>query len=256
MRHEQIKMIVTDLDGTLFRSDKTISEYTEKTLSRCRDAGIKVVYATGRSGSDSAINSDYFDARINMNGAIAKVGESVIYQRTIPYGVARSFLMSCDKRGFRVTLQSENMHYSNFAVSDVWSWINNYEIVNFKKHNIDGQKIYLVGLAPVDLDFISSILPTELYMVMANDGLLMIMNKEATKSKALSAVSDYWGINLPDIVAFGDDLNDIDMLSIAGVSIATSNAFDEVKAVADHICKSNDDDGVAKWLEENVLSVK
>jgi hydroxymethylpyrimidine pyrophosphatase-like HAD family hydrolase len=53
-------------------------------------------------------------------------------------------------------------------------------------------------------------------------------------------------------VAFGDDLNDIDMLNHAGVSVAMGNALDEVKAVADYVCDTNDNDGLAKWLEENV----
>ena len=249
-----IKMIVTDLDGTLLRTDKTISEYTKNTLAQCREAGIKLVYATGRGGSDSVISPDCFDARINMNGAIAKIGETVIYERPISYDIVRSFLMSCDKRGLKVTSQSESIHYSNFLVSDVWPWINNFEIVNFMNHNVDAQKIYLVGLLPEDLDFISSILPNELYMVIANDGLLMIMHKEATKSKAVSAIAGYWGIKQSEIVAFGDDLNDIDMLSFAGTSIATGNAFDEVKTAANHVCDTNDNDGVAKWLEGNVLS--
>ena len=248
-----IKMIVTDLDGTLLRTDKTISEYTNNTLARCKEAGIKLVYATGRGGSDTVISPDYFDARINMNGAIAKIGETVIYERPISCDIARPFLMSCDNRGLRVASQSESRHYSNFQVSDVWPWINNFEIVNFISHDIDAQKIYLVGLLPGDLDFINSNLPDELYMVMANDGLLMIMHKEATKSSAVSAIAGHWGIKQLEIVAFGDDLNDIDMLSFAGTSIAVGNAFDEVKSIADHVCDTNDNDGVAKWLEENIL---
>jgi hypothetical protein len=120
-------------------------------------------------------------------------------------------------------------------------------------HDVDAQKIYLVGLQPGELDFINSILPDELYMVMANDGLLMIMHKEATKSKAVSAIAGHWNIQQSGILAFGDDFNDIDMLSFAGTSIATGNAFDEVKTVANHVCDTNDNDGVAKWLEENIL---
>jgi len=56
-----------------------------------------------------------------------------------------------------------------------------------------------------------------------------------------------------EITAFGDDLNDIDMLEFSGISVAMVNALDNVKAVADYICDTNDNDGVAKWLEENLL---
>ena len=79
------------------------------------------------------------------------------------------------------------------------------------------------------------------------------MHKDATKANAVAALSRYWNIAQSEIVAFGDDLNDIDLLTYAGVGVAVANALDEVKAVADDICDTNDNDGVAKWLEENVL---
>jgi len=97
-------------------------------------------------------------------------------------------------------------------------------------------------------------LDDDFYLTVARDGLGQIMHKEATKSKAVAALAKQWGITRSEIIAFGDDLNDIDMLSCAGVSVAMENALDEVKTVADHICDTNDNDGVAKWLEEMGLS--
>jgi hydroxymethylpyrimidine pyrophosphatase-like HAD family hydrolase len=79
------------------------------------------------------------------------------------------------------------------------------------------------------------------------------MHRDATKAKAVAAVANYLDIEQTEIVAFGDDANDIDLLQYCGVSVAVSNAINEVTAVADHICDDNDNDGVAKWLEENVL---
>ena len=54
-------------------------------------------------------------------------------------------------------------------------------------------------------------------------------------------------------VAFGDDYNDIEMLRDCGIGVAVANAIPEVKTAADYICDTNDNDGVAKWLEERVL---
>jgi len=248
-------LIVTDLDGTLLRTDRTISEYTKAILTRCREAGIKVAFATGRSSgdSDTMLSSVSFDARINMNGAIAKAGETLIYSRLISHETACNFLVSCDKAGIKVVSQTENMHYSNFAVSDLWHWIKNFEIVDFREHKIDAQKIYLSNLTSQELAYIKSILPDELYMVMANDNLLMIMHKEATKAKAVAALADFWGIERSEIITFGDDLNDIDMLSFAGTSVAMGNALGKVKSAASQICDTNDNDGVAKWIEQNSL---
>ena len=202
-----IKMIVTDLDGTLLKTDKTVSEYTKNILSQCRDADIKVVYATARGGSAERLVSDTFvDGKIRMNGAIAKIGDDVVYDRLIP-------------------------------------------------HQIDSEKIFMVELTQDDVFFIENQLPDCLYFVMSREGngFGMIMHKDATKAKAVSALADFWGIKQSEIAAFGDDLNDMDMLSFAGVSVAIGNAIDKVKNIANYVCLDNDSDGVAKWLEENVL---
>jgi len=83
----------------------------------------------------------------------------------------------------------------------------------------------------------------------ARSSIMVILHKEAMKSKGLVALADYWGIRSCKIVAFGDDTIDIDLLEYCDVGVAVSNALDEVKAVADYVCGGNDDEGVAKWLE-------
>jgi hypothetical protein len=87
-------------------------------------------------------------------------------------------------------------------------------------------------------------------MTVSRDGVAMIMHREAKKSKAVAALADNWGIRRSEIVAFGDDLNDVDMLKHCGVSVAMGNAVDEVKGIAAYICDTNENDGVAKWIEE------
>ena len=77
----------------------------------------------------------------------------------------------------------------------------------------------------------------------------MFMHSEANKWEGLNA---HFGISTAGILAFGDDYNDIEMLKNAGIGVAVGNAIDEVKAVADYICDTNDNDGVAKWVEENI----
>lgn len=64
------------------------------------------------------------------------------------------------------------------------------------------------------------------------------------------------GISLQDIVSFGDDLNDREMLQISGMGVAVSNAVKEVKEIADDVTLSNDEDGVADWIEKNILQRK
>ena len=70
----------------------------------------------------------------------------------------------------------------------------------------------------------------------------------------MKTLVEHIGIELTDVIAFGDDLNDLGMLKLAGTAVAVSNAIEEVKAVADHITESNDQDGVAKFLERTILA--
>ena len=252
-----IKMIVTDLDGTLLKTDKTISEYTKTILRKCRNLGVKVVYATGRGGSAQRVApSEFFDGKITMNGAVAKVGDDIVYSRLIPYQTARPILLACDERQIRITSEVNGMHYSNFTVTDFWPRLTNFQVVDFAQHEMDAEKLYSPAPTPEEIAFIERHLPEELWSVMTHDitgNLLQIMHKDATKARAVSELAKLWGISPSEIVAFGDELNDADLLAYAGIGVAMGNALDEIKAAAGYICGTNDNDGVTKWLEENVL---
>ena len=255
-----IKMIVSDLDNTLLRSDKTLSDRTKSVLQKCRESGVKTAYATARGGSAEHLTSGVvFDGKINMNGAVAKIGDEIIYARLIPYQTARPLLMACDKRGLKITAELNSIHYEN----EKMSFYNSHETqtprktVDFSQHRIDSEKIFVLDLTPEDVLFINNLIPESLYFVMArvdnkfdDNKFGMIMHRDATKSKAVAALAEYWGIKQAEIAAFGDDVNDIDMLKYCGVGVAVANAVDEVKAAADYICETSDNDGAAKWIEE------
>jgi Cof subfamily protein (haloacid dehalogenase superfamily) len=249
---DNIKMIVCDLDGTLLRSDKYISAYSKEILSRCRESGIKVTYATGRGnpGREGVAPPELFDGRVTQNGALAKLGDTVVYKRLVPHKIARPLLIACDKRSLRTGSQIGEMHYTNFFVPDIWSV--NYEAVDFSRHDKDAEKLYALINSPEDAEFIKEQLPEDLHLYVSYDGLAMVMHKEATKSKAVAELARIWGIAQSEIAAFGDDLNDIDMLSYAGTGVAMENALDEVKAAANYVCQSNDEDGVAEWIKANI----
>jgi hydroxymethylpyrimidine pyrophosphatase-like HAD family hydrolase len=104
-----------------------------------------------------------------------------------------------------------------------------------------------------ELNKVADALPDSLYIEMSENTVGMIMNKDAKKDRAIKRLAEHFGCSLSDVVAFGDDYNDISMLSVCGVGVAVANALDEAKAAADYVCDSNDNEGVAKWLEENVL---
>ena len=249
-----VKMIVIDLDDTLLRTNKTISERSLATLKLCREHGIKVLYATGRGDSAKDLApSELFDGTVYMNGATAYIGDTLIYSRLIPIKNVRDLLNAADNAGIKIAAQYGGMDYANFNVTAQWPWILNYEISEFNTLDIDAEKLYAVIEKPQDTELIKKYLQNGLYLRVGRDGLAMVMHEEAVKSNAVAAIAAHCGIEQSDIVAFGDDTNDIDLLEYCGIGVAMGNALDEVKAAADYVCDTNDNDGVAKWLEENVL---
>jgi len=245
-----VKLIISDLDGTLLKEDKTLSEYTVETLKACRKKGIKVAFATGRGAkNDKVVPKELFDVRIKANGAQAKVGDEIVYCRKIPYELVKPFLEVCQANNFKLILQAADKSYANFKSSSLFN-NGSSELIDILKHNIDADKILF---RPVDVDFVEKHLPDDLHYTVSRENFISIMHKEATKAKALSAAAKFLGINPPEIAAFGDDLNDIDMLAFAGIGIAMGNAVDKLKAIADDTTLSNDEDGVAHWLERNLL---
>jgi len=250
-----VKMIVTDLDGTLLSSDLTISERTVAILNQCKEVGIKLVYATGRGGSAETLTpAALFDGKITLNGAIVKIDDTIVHNCLIPYQLAQPILTACDKRGLLVVSEAGDKHYSNFAITDLWPTFTNFEITDFSQHTKDAEKIYFTKLTLEDEKFIEEQLPDSLYMVISRIyDMAMIMHKGATKSQGISVLAQMWGISPSEIVAFGDDMNDMDMLSYAGIGVAMGNSIDEIKAVSKCVCRSNDENGLAEWLWENVL---
>jgi hypothetical protein len=198
--------------------------------------------------------AEVFDGYIITNGALAYAGEKQVYKKLIQLQTARQYLIAANEAGISIAAQLFGKHYANFNITELWGWLKN-EFTDFKDYCIETEKIYSFVENAETINFLERNLPDELYMVISRDNLAMIMHKDATKSKAVSALAGYWGIEGHEILAFGDDMNDIDLLEHCGISVAVGNALEEAKRVADYVCGTNENDGVAKWLEEKVLEV-
>ena len=73
------------------------------------------------------------------------------------------------------------------------------------------------------------------------------------KGRSIIEIADYYGIDHKDTYAFGDEINDIEMIKMAGVGVAMGNANTYIKEIADKIALSNDEDGIAHFVRENIL---
>ncbi len=251
-------MIVTDLDGTLFRTDKTISDYSKDVIMSCRTQGIQFVVATARM----KLLVDHFIPDIPLDGYVCHNGAAVYYQgreivsRRIGAAAVRKTLeaLRSVNPSAKLAVQTNDTFYTNFdAALMTKAAVMKQRDISELPANLDAEKInVLVPSADAAASY-APLLHDDLYIVCSENAFGMIMRRDATKRNGVLAVAEASGIDVSEIAAFGDDYNDIDMLKTCGHAIAVANAIDKVKAIADDICPANDQDGLARWLEENVL---
>jgi Cof subfamily protein (haloacid dehalogenase superfamily) len=250
----KIKMLALDLDGTLLRDDKTISERTNCVLSECRKKGIKIICATARGNIGGIIPDDYFDGLVLKSGAVAYIGDNLVYNKTMNIDYVRPFLIKVNEIGLPTAIQNnDGIHYANYNVTEKWEYITNHKTVDFTAIKFDPDKIYVITETPDSVDFVKKHTPSDIHLFVSRDNISFLFHKDAVKSKAVVVIAEHWGIEQTEIVAFGDDLVDVEFLQNCGVGVAVGNALEEVKAVANYICDTNEYDGVANWLEEHVL---
>ena len=254
-----IKMIVTDLDRTLLQSDKTISDYTAKALARCREKGIKVVFATARP---LRLIQDYLakipvDAVIANNGATVVIDNETVCEHNIATDVKDAILhdLAFEPAITRMSAESGNHLLSGYEPPKM--------LVNSNRWNAIRTDFTKTVTAPlckisvhcdtpkIPLSIVAKYPSLHVYSVTGED-LYSILDEHSSKSNGIKDISKRFGISNAEIAAFGDDYNDIEMLQSCGIGVAVENALNEAKAAADYICGSNDEDGVAKWIEGNL----
>jgi len=251
-----VKMIVTDLDGTLLRSDKTVSAYTVSVLEQCRKRGIKVVFATARPPrAVEQINAEIkTDACIYHNGAIITAGDTPFQKLGIDCETARELLGKIEiDENRKIAIEIDDTLYANFDTSTVWPGVGMIltDFSDLPEKPID--KIIFITADRSEISEIEKYLNSTLYWEISENRVLMIMNKLARKINAVGELTEHFGISLSDVAAFGDDHNDIEMLEKCGMGVAMENAINEAKTAANFVGCGNDEDGVAKWIESNVL---
>ena len=251
-----MKLIVTDLDSTLLRSDKNISAYTVEILKRCRESGILIGFASSRAESAmtrfiDAINPDFL---ISSGGATVSVGGKIIHESLISPQSVRSILqMSREFTGGKglISLDCIDGYFCNFTPTDPDRG-STAKYSDFKDFDVPCYKITVVLEKDEWVYKILNECKDCFYVSYTGENWRKFANNGADKGNALKILCGHLGIDISETVAFGDDCNDLEMLGVAGIGVAMGNAIDAVKNVADFITDTNDNDGVAKWLEKNI----
>lgn len=267
-----IYLVAVDMDGTLLHNDKSISDYTINVLRKIVEKGILLVPASGRplNGMKAAVlnNVKGIKYAICSNGAmlmdvqkeksisetgipIEKALEALTYLEQFPVAV----YVHTDRGTFRAegwekTGLSEKYPYIRFSEGTVK---NLGEFLRTSGVNVMKMGAYILTdeLAQKLLEKGSPI--PGIAFLRSGDGIIELNSTNASKGNALCILCEKLGIQLENVLAIGDNENDISMLQAAGISAAMRNAEDDVKQAAKFVAGNNEEDGAAHFLEEWVL---
>ncbi len=255
------KIVVTDLDNTLLNPSKKISKFTENILSKCHSNGICIAYASARSMSaiSNYLHEKFPQFIIANNGAsIYNSSGNLIYSNPINKTLLKEIvdrLLSEDKIT-KIGLQTNNIYYGNDPLISTYPWLKEWcpTFSDFKempkedvlKISTECSEIYVLR------DIVKEYSKLHLYEN-SGENWQQIMLCNSTKTNAIKFIAEHLQIDFKDVISFGDDFNDIEMISTSGIGVAVENAIDSVKKSADYICPTNENDGVAKWIQEHLL---
>jgi len=248
-----MKAIITDLDKTLLHTDKTVSKYTVSVLKKCHERGMLVMAASARPLRDILIFNDLlgFDAITATNGAVVLLPNKLL-EIGISQDIGEKIISDIIKYpDVCLSIETSKGLYANMDIP-VWE-----PIVYDKFPTLPEDIILYKILASSDkkqlYDGIETTLTGDVYHTIANNELIQIMSRQATKWNGINHMLSHFGVSPGDAVYFGDDNDDIEPIKKCGVGVAVQNAISSVLDAADIVVDSNDDDGVAKFIEENLL---
>ena len=252
----RIKAVFFDIDGTLvsFKSH-TVPESARRAIARLREQGVKVFIATGRLMKHVAIVNDIeVDGYITVNGGycITSAGE-VIFESAFPRATVERVIDISEQYGFDLNVMThQDMYVSSMGerVQKIASMINIMPTVADVRAIAATQPV--VQMCP----YISRELEQEIMPLLPDcvgsrwiETFMDLNVRGVDKSLGIQQVMNYYGLTMAEAMAFGDGGNDLPMVRDAAVGVAMGNACDELKAVADYITSSVDEDGVSRALE-------
>ena len=272
------RLLAIDIDGTLLNSHDELTEATQAALIRISNAGAHVVLATGRRYSRTLHLVEPLGIDVPLvtaSGALVKdpIDHRTLYRAEFDDDILRGALMLIDRCGYDPVMCADT-YTEGFDFYCARASVESPELAEYLELNPDcdrlwpslvtdpppglfagfamGTKEQMVGLE-IELQ---RCFPEQLYTHVLRSPryrgfLCEIAPAGVTKWSAIQRLAAGWGIETESICAVGDDVNDIPMIRAAGLGIAMGNALEPVKAAADRLAPTHDEDGlvhVVEWL--------
>ena len=260
------KAVFIDMDGTLLKSDHSVSEVNRHAIQKLLNKGVLVVLISARPLhgilpiSKGVVTDDM--PIVSLNGSYILHKGAIIYEAPIP--VAETISVHTALEGYDVS----TMYYSRmewFAEIDndlikkeqkitpveIQILPFNDMLLKWEQQNAGPNKILIAGDKELIKEIEQKLIDLHgknLNIYKSQATYLEVMSPDASKAKAITLIIDKYGINKNEIIAIGDNYNDKGMIEFAGTGVAMGNAPEEIKLIADYVTDTNNNDGVAKAL--------
>lgn len=258
------KLIALDVDDTLLNDDMVLTPRTATALKRAAEKGILIVPTTGRLKWGI----------VSIQEELGILGPSISCGGALVYSAAYQELASCflepddtqailtlaHEIGIHAQVYGEDCFYyerdNPFAQAYHKAYgLPGQVVPDLYRHRIHTPKVLLSDtverITSLQLLFLERL--PHLTPLRSKRNFLEFTHPDASKGGALAALAERYGIPREDVMAVGDGQIDISMLRYAGLGVAVENALDEVKAIAQVVTASNNEDGVALAIEKYVL---
>ena len=276
---QKYKMIAIDLDGTLLSPRNEVTQRTKDAVHQALKAGLLVCFATGRNWTESRTvveAVEHYATAVFAGGAMVVDTERdvTLHRMMMDPGLAAELCGHFEAEGHAVlALQDTDAAGVDYLVTgdaplndatSAWMKITQAKIRTVPRLAHFGHAHTIrVGIvasredvrrstATLDRDFAGRVVHQSLYVPAYGVEVLEVFDPAVNKWQGILHVARHHGIEPEEIVAVGDDVNDIPMLQSAGLGVAMGNARPEIRALAGRVIGTNADDGLAKFLEELV----
>ncbi|WP_020617675.1 Cof-type HAD-IIB family hydrolase [Paenibacillus daejeonensis] len=262
------KLIAIDVDDTLLNDDIQVSEGTRAALIEASAQGATVTLATGRMYASARKIAQQIDLNvpiITYQGSLVKtlIDEEVLYERNVPEDAALELFDYCIRKGLHLQLYVDDVLYvrEDNDKAQGYSRLSNIPYVvepDFESLARKPLNKMLIIDDPELLDQVAlelaPLIGDRVHITKSKPHYLEIMHKEGTKGHALQYMAAHHvGCSMDEVIAIGDSWNDHEMLEVAGLGVAMANAVEPLKAIADYVTLSNNEEGVRHVIEKFVL---
>lgn len=260
-----IKMIATDIDGTILPYNADFTPAVTKCISKLSHDGIKVVLVTGRMHSSTLPIAKRLNLRTPIisyqGGMIKDINGNTLYQADLNSKYASDIIVWARKNNIHLNLYIDDKLYVENDNDIIKYYIKgkfvDYTVCSFDDLVLENvNKLLAIDIENPDkvsgwVEILKAKYP-DLYIVKSTPYFCEIGANNATKSNGVKFLCEYWGIKREEVLAIGDQNNDIDLVKAGGIGVAMGNGTAELKECADYITDCVEDDGFVKAVEKFV----